>query len=346
MLFVNTTDLLGPDWRFLEAECPDPAIRWEIHSGRARGVLERAVPGIALGRYRAALAAARSARRAGPGTVLVAHLPLMAAATNLARRALCPAVPQVAFAFNFTDLPEGARRRYLAAALRGLDEIVVFSRFERPLYAHHLGLPEARIRFLPWAMEPPAPGPENPAAGQGPYLCAIGGEGRDYALLARVMEGMPDRRLVIVGRPHSVAGLRAPPNVTVFTNLPLAKTWAIAAGSGGMVIPLRTDTTACGHITLIGAQMLGIPLVITRSRGVEDYVAEGETARLVPAGDAPALAAAVAALADDPATTARLAETARTRARRENALAVWVDYFRALAERFGGGTPPTPTETR
>ncbi len=100
----------------------------------------------------------------------------MAAATNLARRTLCPEVPQIAFAFNFTDLPQGARRRYLAAALRGIDEFVVFSRFERALYARHLDLPEDRIHFLPWAMEPPLPGPDNPA-GRGPISARSAAKG-------------------------------------------------------------------------------------------------------------------------------------------------------------------------
>ncbi len=47
MIFINTTDLLGPDWRFLEPLCDDPAIAWQIHSGRARTALERRVRGIA-----------------------------------------------------------------------------------------------------------------------------------------------------------------------------------------------------------------------------------------------------------------------------------------------------------
>ena len=53
-----------------------------------------------------------------------------------------------------------------------------------------------------------------------------------------------------------------------------------------MMLPLKSETTACGHITLVGAQLLGIPLVITRSKGVADYVEDGVTATLVAAGDA------------------------------------------------------------
>jgi glycosyltransferase involved in cell wall biosynthesis len=262
----------------------------------------------------------------------------MAAATNLMRRSLCPSVPQVAFAFNFTDLPQGGRRVYMTRALAGIDDFVVFSRFEQPLYADIFGIPEDRIHFLPWAMEAPVPGPENPlpeALRRAGYLSAIGGEGRDYALLAEVMRKRPQMRMVVVARPYSIAGIDFPENVTVFTNLPVPTTWRIAADSNGLTIPLKTDTTACGHITMVGAQLLGLPLIVTRSRGVADYVTEA-IAQMVPARDSAALGAALDRVLQDPAGVARMAEAAQARATTENALATWVDYFRRLALRFEG----------
>ncbi len=148
------------------------------------------------------------------------------------------------------------------------------------------------------------------------------------------MRDLPTLRMVIVGRPHSMAGIDPPENVTVFTNLPQAQTWAIAAGSRGMIIPLRTDSTACGHITLIGAQMLGIPLVITRSHGVEDYVTHGETARLMPAAEVAAMRAAIMALVEDLGHTAQMAATAQARALSGNGLDMWLAYFREIAARY------------
>lgn len=339
MHFISTSDLLGPEWRFLEPVCTNPALTWETRSGRPQGFLERHIRRPALARYRAAFQAALAARRRADAA-LVSHLPLMSAATNLMRRRLCPAAPHVAFAFNFTDLPEGAKLRYLRQALCGIDEFVVFSRFEQPLYAERLSIPEDRIRFLPWAMEPPVAGPGNPAAGLGPYLCAIGGEGRDYALLAEVMRQRPALRMVIVARPYSIAGIVFPPNVTVFTNLPAPATWRIAADSQGLVIPLKTETTACGHITLVGAQLLGIPLVISGSVGVRDYVTDGVTARVVPVGAAAPLLAALDAVAADPAATARMAAAALAQAAEHCTLQSWVRYFEGLAERLPARSRP------
>jgi len=337
MHFINTSDLMGPDWRFLEPYGrPGDGLSWEFHYGRPANALERALPRPAVGRYRAALAAVRSARRQRGRAVLVSHLPNMAAAVNVLRMRLCPDVPHIAFAFNFTDPPEGRRRAILARALAGIDEYTVFSSYERPFYADLLGLPEARIAMLPWAMDPPEPGPENPLGPDpAPYLCSVGGEGRDYALLAEAMRRRPDLRMAVVARPRSVVGVDFPENVTLFTDLPGPLTWRLAVDSLGMALPLKTDRTACGHVTLVGAQLLGLPLAITGSEGVRDYV-DAETALIVPAGDAAALAEAVGGLAGNRAAALRRAEAARaTAAERSNPLA-WLAYFEALAARFGG----------
>jgi hypothetical protein len=333
---ISTTDLLGPDWRFLASFCQDAAWTWETHSGLPQTAPERLIRRPSLARWRAGAAAALAARHR-PDTILVSHLPMMGAVTNVMRRSLCPQVPQIAFSFNFTDLPGGLRRSFLRQALRGIEEFVVFSRLEQTLYAEILGLPEERLHFLPWAMEAPIPGPENPLPPEliaGGYFCAIGGEGRDYALMAEAMRARPRMRMVIVGRPYSLAGITFPANVTVFANLPLAKTWRIAADSRGMIIPLRTETTACGHITLIGTQLLGLPLVISASRGVSDYVEDGVTATLVPVGNRAALVEAIDSLYHRPEAMAALATLARSRAETRNALPSWMDYFRDAARRL------------
>lgn len=336
MKIISTSDLMGPAWSFLAPHSTDASVSWTTHSGLPRNALERRIKRPHLGRYRAAWTAVQEARTT-PDALLVSHLPLMGGATNLLRRRFCPAVPQIGFSFNFTDLPTGARRRYLARALRGISECVVYSRFELDLYPTYFDMDPALFRFLPWAMEPPQPGPDNPTGLTTPYLCSIGGEGRDYALLARVMRDLPQITMVVIARPYSIAGIDFPDNVQVFTNLPLDQTWRVAKDSGGLVIPLVSPETACGHITLVGAQLLGIPLVVTASRGVSDYVTDGETAQLVAAGDGADLRQAITALHDDPKTALTRASAARTKAQAENTPAQWLAYFQTQKQRLGLG---------
>lgn len=334
--FLNTSDLLGPEWRFLAEHSRRPDITWATVSGSPQTALEARIRRPNLARWRAGWQAATLARQR-PGAILVSHLPRMSAVQNLWRRALCPTVPQIAFAFNFTDLPQGWQRGYFRRALAGVAEFVVFSRFEQALYAELFDLAPERLHFIPWAMSPPETAATSPlpadlrARG---YFCAVGGEGRDYRILAGLMAQRPSDRLVIVARPHSVAGIAFPDNVTLYQNLPLPQTWRLAVESRAMILPLRDARTACGHITIVGAQQLGIPLIASRSQGIADYVQDGVTAALFDPGDGAGLARAVEAWHDDPARFARLAETARAAAETRSDLARWVAHFEAAADRL------------
>lgn len=332
MILINASDLMGANWRFIEPICSRPELVWSFHSGLPANGLERLVRRPALARYRAALSAVREAART-PGAVLVSHLPRMTAVMNILRRALCPQVPQIAFAFNFTDLPTGSERAFLRWALRDISEFVVFSTFEQALYADYFELPAERIRRLAWSMDTPIPAPASSSDRPvGSYLCAIGGEGRDYALLAEAARQTPEIEMIIIARPHNLSGIDVPPNVTVFTNLPAPQTWRILVNSAGLVIPLVSDRTACGHITIVGAQLLGVPIAVTGSRGVADYVSD-ETASLVPAGDLDGMSRAVRHLYEDREATGRRATRAQAFARSNSDLAVWVAYFETLELR-------------
>jgi hypothetical protein len=332
-VFINNTDLLPPDWRFIEPVWTDPRATWDFFHGVPRNWLERSVSRPHLGRYRAALQAVRAARLRRSDSILVSHLPAMTAATNIFRRRFCPEVQHIAFAFNFTDLPTGPRLSYFRWALQGIDEFVVFSDRERHLYAETFGLPLDRFRMLHWATDAPAPGPENPVPFDAPYLCAIGGEGRDYALLAEAMRQVPQVKLVVVARPYSIAGINFPENVTVFTNLPSAQTWRLAKDSIGLVVPLKSADTACGHITIVAAQLLNIPLVVTRSHGVLNYVSE-DTAFLVAPQDKQAMANALRTISvKDPAVRQRQQRALET-AQDRSSLTHWVRYFEDLLDRW------------
>ena len=334
MKFISASDLCEPDWQFLGPYCTDPNVEWTTHSGQPRNAFERLMKRATIGRYRAAWTSTREARST-QNAVLVSHLPLMAAATNVARRQRCPETPHIGFSFNFTDLPTRARRRYLANALSDITECVVYSKFERDLYPAHFDLDPKLFRFLPWAMDPPEPDDVNVTGLSAPYLCSIGGEGRDYALLADVMRKLPHLTMVVVARPSSIAAVQFSDNVMVFTDLPLAQTWRIAKDSLGLVLPLLSPDTACGNITIVGAQQLGIALVVTRSQGVSDYVAEGETARLVTARDSDALRQAVIELHDEPTQAQARVAAGLAKARSENNPLRLLEYFLEHARKGG-----------
>jgi glycosyltransferase involved in cell wall biosynthesis len=67
-------------------------------------------------------------------------------------------------------------------------------------------------------------------------------------------------------------------------------------------------------LAFVEAMTFGLPVVGTRVEAIPEIVADGETGLLVPPGDPPALAGALAALLDDPGRAAQMGAAGRERA--------------------------------
>ena len=80
MHYINISDLVDRDWRFLEPFCAAPELSWDMRYGRPVNHLERLITRPALARYRACLSAVCSARGRSDA-VLVSHLPNVTLAT-------------------------------------------------------------------------------------------------------------------------------------------------------------------------------------------------------------------------------------------------------------------------
>jgi glycosyltransferase involved in cell wall biosynthesis len=76
-------------------------------------------------------------------------------------------------------------------------------------------------------------------------------------------------------------------------------------------VVVLTSKNEGSPVALIEAMAAGRPVVSTRAGGVEDVVTDQVTGRVVPVGDAAAVARAVVGLLDDPGGAARLGEAAR-----------------------------------
>jgi glycogen(starch) synthase len=87
---------------------------------------------------------------------------------------------------------------------------------------------------------------------------------------------------------------------------------ALFAGAEYVVLPSRADEGL--PLVSVEAMAAGKALVCTRTGGIEDAVIDGETALVVPKGDVPALAAAIARVDRDPALRQRLGDAGARRA--------------------------------
>jgi glycosyltransferase involved in cell wall biosynthesis len=317
----------GWDWIAPIYEGP-PEIEWRsIDTQRSR--LVRKLPGPHWGRLRAALEVRGIVARRG-ADLLVSHGPYTSYYAEALGRAGRTDVPHLAFAFNFTDIPQGYRRRAMQRAFGRIERLVVYTQMERALYAERFGVPIERFVFMRWGVAPPIAEP-MPRTIAPPYVVALGGEARDFATLCDAARRLPHIPFVLIVRPNSLEGLVVPNNVTVHVNLPFADAWSLVWHAEVALIPLRSEQTPNGLVTLVGGMHLGKAQVVTNSAGFSDYVEDGKTALLVPARDGMAFAQAIERLIDEPALRTEIGNHAKRFATDYCAERVTVEGFRELA---------------
>jgi glycosyltransferase involved in cell wall biosynthesis len=99
---------------------------------------------------------------------------------------------------------------------------------------------------------------------------------------------------------------------------------------------MSTRMEGFGTIVL-DAALAGVPVAATAAGGLPEAVLDGQTGLLAPVGDAPALAAALLRLLEEPALAQRLAQAARRRAEQEfsvtNMARRYVDIYQSLLAR-------------
>jgi hypothetical protein len=290
----------NPEWRWVSHHMPE--FDWQfVRAPAATGTI-----GNRIARLRAALQVAWAGRRAD---LVISFGAGLGAALELARKLVRLSVPHACYYINFDHLPEGIRRQRQARLYRSINRFVVSATVEKRLYSEHFGIDPARIDVILWGVNPPVA--STMTAPHADYVCAVGGNARDYAMLMAVAAARPDMPFVVVARPANLDGLTIPANVETMCNIPYPDAMAVVRGARVMALPLVTTDTPCGHVTIVSAFYLGTPLVITASTGVEDYVDDGTTGLVTAAGSAKAMGAAIDRLWHDRVLADRITATAK-----------------------------------
>lgn len=152
------------------------------------------------------------------------------------------------------------------------------------------------------------------ADGSRPYVFSVGNDvSRDFDTLARAakicaaVSGFTHR--FVVQTRLSVADAAA---LEIRTDtVPYTELRALYQEASVVVLPLHDTVHPGGINTLLEAMGTARPIVVSDSRGVRDYVRNGETMIAVPPGDAGALASAILTLTQSSDDAQRLAANAR-----------------------------------
>jgi glycosyltransferase involved in cell wall biosynthesis len=298
---VVCTPFQNEKWKWFAPSFDRNQIQWNIFYVEPYGLL-----GSHFLKFRTCLRAVKAVQE-NHADLLVTHDPSMSIRCALLARILGIKTVHIAYSFNFPDLPRGLKHRWMTSAFKNISRFIVYSTMEKQLYHEYFGIPLERIDVVLWSVGKPEVSPQEPLV-SGDYICAIGGNARDYQTLMVAMEKLPDIPLVLVARPHNLKNLNIPSNVKVLINIPQPHAMNIIKHSRFMVLPLTGSKVSCGHVTLVAAMHLGKGFIITSSSGVSDYVIHDYNAITCEAFSADAFADAISTLWKNPDKCQQLGE--------------------------------------
>jgi hypothetical protein len=219
--------------------------------------------------------------------------------------------PLISFSFHFAKLPTGIRLRLSRWAFSHVERFGVHSTPERVRYAQHFGIPAERFDLTLWGVRPSSvETDEAPPPLDSAYICALGKDGRDYRTLTEAMKQLPEMTLVLVAQPYNLVGCEIPENVKVYCDIQRAQALNILKHSQFMALPLESNETSCGHITIVSAMFCHKAIVATESTGIADYFPPDYAAPRVAAGDIGGWVRALREMARDPQRLERCATMA------------------------------------
>lgn len=245
---------------------------------------------------------------------------------------------------EYRDILPIRLRAYLRDERRALfdaNALVAETAFARDWARGHN--PRCAIALIPHAMDTAFL--DNRPTLREPVALCIGSLNRikDPETVLRAFAAVPraDARLVMIGdgilraeMERLAAALGIADRTTFAGHLPREQIMRHMADARFVVLGSRMDTSPNA---VTEAHAAGLPVVATRTGGIPDMVTDGEDGFLAPVGDAPAMAACMQRLLDDPERARAMGVAGREKVRALNdpdrVAAQHVDFYRAVIRR-------------
>jgi glycosyltransferase involved in cell wall biosynthesis len=270
-----------------------------------------------------------------------------------------------------------AKKRPFFRRLRAhdrMDRIIVHSSRQAALATSELGISPDRIRVVPYQVDTSF---WRPQATPEERLITSGGlESRDYPTLIESVRDLDVSVVISAGsswskRRDSSRGVDLPANVTV-GSLAYSQLRDLYARAAAIVVPLAETDFQAGVTTILEAMAMGKLVIVTRTSGQIDVVADRRStvrweqaqprsliqdlaeARnvpvesngfYVPPGDPEALRRAIGYVIDHPEERARLGRAGRRAAESYFTLEAFVQRVSAVLREVGASEAPAPPHT-
>jgi glycosyltransferase involved in cell wall biosynthesis len=181
-----------------------------------------------------------------------------------------------------------------------------------------LGAPEERVHILPYTIDHRFFSPLSNMEPSGNRILSVGEtRSRDYHTLFSAVENLPVKLVAAASGPWYAREKRhelhanLPNNVTPVKYLPRKELRKLYAQSSFVAVPVYDQIYSAGVTSIIEAGCMERAVIATRSRGILDFVVDGETGILVEPGNSEAMRDAIQCLLAHPEETRRMGKNAR-----------------------------------
>jgi glycosyltransferase involved in cell wall biosynthesis len=194
---------------------------------------------------------------------------------------------------------------------RNFTRVICVCRTQADYAVNKLGIPASAVDFVYDKVDHrffhPLPGDSDD------YILAVGKEQRDYDTLLQAVAGTDVRLIVVASSPWSASSvnIRKAEDTTVVSYISYPTLRDLYARARLVVVPLFDVDYAAGVNTVLEAMAMGKSAIVSQTRGIADYVVDGETGIYVSPGDTDALRDAILSLWEQPRKRDQLGKNAR-----------------------------------
>jgi glycosyltransferase involved in cell wall biosynthesis len=211
-----------------------------------------------------------------------------------------------------------------------MDRIIVHCRSMKE-HLVQLGARADRTHVLHYAVDHRFFSPSAVNGQPAEHIMSIGEtRSRDYATFFEAVSDLPVKVKVAASgswyarEKNSQLQTTIPENVTVTGRLPIEEVRTMYGRSHFVVLPILDLIYSGGLTGVLEAGCMARAVIATRSRGIADFVIEGETGILVDPGDVTALREAIRYLLAHPEEASRMGRNARQRIEEQQNLDLYV----------------------
>ena len=164
------------------------------------------------------------------------------------------------------------------------EKLVLNSKYEIPMYAQKLGIPEHKLTYIPlgdWKRVDLYDEKYNPKMDEA-YYFAGGYTNRDYTGIIETFKKLPYKLVIVGSRLNKELNNRndLPKNIVIKKDIPKKEFETLLGKAKACILPLKDETGASGHMVLLGYMRNKKGIIASNMAAMREYVSHEESALL------------------------------------------------------------------